>query len=315
MRIRRLIFFGYGPLLGNLAMWVTVYFLLGIEALLILSTSYFLVAACYGFTALPIRVLMQSRRKAPPDVWHETHRILWKAEAITMLGGAAIGVAIAFLLNALGHSALMTATLLILSGLPARYSGPLRAYSWFRPFYHNCRTFSGAVLVFLAIYIFNDIYAAAIAIALREWLAVLIIAFSRSPVLMGGKTSKKRANKSIKPPRLRDFARTAPLSSNKRMFYLIGKYGLAMIFGPLGIILAKTGRFAINDDKLKSPFLLSVTIAVISMVGCAIMVAIYVDQRLLLLTAFLFRISASAINACVWQMVRKATYRRPQSRP
>ena len=291
----------YGPLIGYIILWGSVFYFFNSEALFLLMTAYFYTAAAYGLSTAPSKILILQRKRSSLSVWKKTLRIVWNVECITALFGIAIASLLYVLLKTQGHAELSLCFLGILAGLPARYSGPLKARSRLRKYYQLMRSWGGVILSLIALWIFGTVFSVVIALALREWLATAFLYLSLPQVHYDSRSTKN----TLKPPRLYDFANVTPDRSNRRMYYLISKYGSVLLIGPIGVILSKAGRILIDPQRLRTPLAISWAIGIFCCAGGLFSIVYFSDIKALFFGAFFLRIGTAALSSAIWQTIRQ----------
>lgn len=212
-----------------------------------------------------------------------------------MIAGLLTALAIVAAYAGLGRNEIVLPAIIQALGLPARYSGPARERVRYHRSYKLFRTWSGALLVLLVLFGGGGAVAAAAALAGREWLALLGVS------LLPARGDAIRRPVLDHVPTLSEFASSTAHFSFRRMSYHVGKSLLGMLIGPMGGIIARTGRGMRLLGRKTAPKPQSIIVvrlmAVGATAGAFVVAALIKGPGSLVVSASLLRIGGVAIRA------------------
>lgn len=297
---RRLVAGEYGPLIGNTLLWFQIVAHLGARSAAVLMAANLCILAAFGLTGIVTLPSVRRRRGGKREVWRATLRRAWFAEALAMMAGVTALAAILATYASLGRNEIVLLALVQAMGLPARYSGPAREAVRFHQGYRLLRAWSGVVLIAAMILMDGGPLMAAAALAGREWVALFGL------MLLPHRDRPRRRIPWEGMLTLEELGGVTARSNLRRTSYHIGKSLLSIFIGPLGGLIARTGRGMriglSNKSTLPSPYLARL-IAVGAPLGGLVVAAIVKGPGALVLSTGLLRIGSVALSASFWAVV------------
>ena len=233
--VNRLISREFAPFFGNALLWSQIALHVGGKQAVMLGAANIASVSAVNLTLVATRGVIRRRRGACDEVWDQTRRRAWAIEAGSAVTCVVVVVVAALAYWGMGRDAFAMLLLIQALGVPARFNGPLRERIRFAYFYRFVRAWSGVLFVGAVLALGGNLIAAAAAVALREWLALAVMA--RLPVQDSPPTVTD-----FRRPELAEFAAATAAFSAQRVVYRIGKSILGLVFGPAGNALARTGR-------------------------------------------------------------------------
>jgi hypothetical protein len=304
--IKRLALREYLPWSALLLGWVLVAVALGLDTATQLISATLLAGAARALTQVNTGRLL--RRAGEPDPLAQTSPGYAFKVSIAGLAAGLLFIAFAMgLLVAASRTVLAHMLLLLAIGLPARYllvfaGRPRRRIIRFR----LSLALSGLALLGLAIALDLGWQGAALALALREWFAFLVVAVS--PVK---RTSKAALETPVVGPAATPWERVVEANyvrARRRLATRTSRLLLAPFIGPLAGLVIRTGRSAGADRRLaphvpqSRPALIGA--ALVLFAGGAMLLMINRDAWLGLIACSLLRAAASTAAAALWSKLR-----------
>ena len=301
----RLVFREYVPLAGLLLSFLLAVLAIGHADTVRLAAAIFIVAAARAPTILNTTGALLSRAALPPDELRRDVRFAVKADLLGLLGGAALLGVLVVTLFAIDQRIVATFSLLLGVGLPARYlMGASRS-----PRQMTVRRVAlnwGGVALMLPVLLFDlgETWAA-IAFGMREWIGLIAARLTRPS---GSKASAQLAPASDALTWPEISARTYAVS-RRRLAFRLAKSVLGATLGPVGGILARTGRGAGAHRHLerftpRDPRLVGLTAVGCTGVGMA-MLALSIEPAVALAGTSLVRFGASALATFGWSFLAR----------
>lgn len=287
----------YLPLAAWVLSWAALTAALGLSAAVVLMAANGFVQAIRSLFLLQSSDAVAVRLDCALEAKSQARKFAFRADVASLAGCLALLLPFAFLLDAGGLTNIATMMLIMSVGLPARTPGLLcfdrrwNGTAW--------RIGSAAAMVAGACLVLTlglDWMWGALVLAIREWGGLLAVWVTR----------RTQVGVAIAPTRDLHFAEIAArtsLAARRRLVYRIGKVTLSLL-GPLGSILARTGRGIGFDGRLAQSFEIRPTyIALVAMACCAAVVATLTfspDPSALLIASVIARIGAASISVLLW---------------
>lgn len=287
----------YLPLAGWILSWAALTAALGLSAAVLLMAANGFVQAIRSMFLLQSSDAVAARLEGAPEAKLQARRIAFKTDLASLAGCLAVLLPFAFLLDTSGLTDIATMVLIMTVGLPARAPGLLCfdrsgiGTAW--------RIGSAAAMVAGACVVLTlglDWMWGALVLAIREWGGLLAVWATRP----------NQASIGIAPLRDLGFAEIAArtsLAARRRLVYRIGKVTLSLL-GPVGSILARTGRGTGLDGRLAQRFEISPTyIALLALACCVAAIGTVVvshDPAALLIASVIARIGAASLSVLLW---------------
>jgi hypothetical protein len=268
-----------------------------------LSTAMSLMAANAFVQATRSLFLTQSfdaisaRHDCAPDLRARARRLALRVDIVVLLGSIALLIPLAAGMLALGLTELATMMLVIALGLPARTPAVLAL---------SRRTIGtawrmGSALTLLGggglVALFDLHWAwAALALGMREWGGFIAASF------VGG-SRPATTTASISHLGFSEIASRTSLAARRRLVYRIGKVVLSVL-GPIGSILARTGRGGGLDRRLAQSLSLNPVYVGLLAVACSAAAVVTVvmnrEPPALLIASVVARVAAASFSVLIW---------------
>lgn len=300
MHWQRLIRGEFIPLTGKLVLWGLVALVLGVTALVQLLAATLCINAAYGLCAVSTLRPVRQRIGAAPEVLGTAIRRAWALEGGSMLAGVIALFLIGAFYAGMGGGELVPLLWLMGWGLPARCSGPLK--SGMGPFLPRLlRAGVGIVLVGAVLLAEPTVANVALALAAREWVTALLMAWiprywPRAP------QSEVRTD----PPPWTEFLAVTAAVSMRRFFYQTGRSLLHVTLGPVGTILARTGRgmgLMKKTDSFARARLVAVLVTLTGMVAMVLAVRLLPATTGLAISVLMLRATSAGAGAVIWSLL------------
>lgn len=295
--VNRLVSREFAPFFGNALLWSQIALHVGGKQAVMLGAANIASVSAVNLTLVATRGVIRRRRGASDEVWHQTRRRAWTIEAGSAIACVVAVTAASLAYWAMGRGPFAMLLLIQALGVPARFNGPLRERTRFAYLYRFVRAWSGVMFVGAVLAFGGSLIAAAAAVALREWLALAIMA------LLPAQDSPPTTI-DFQSPELAEFAAATAVFSAQRVVYRIGKSLLGLVFGPAGNALARTGRgFRLQQRFNTGGLRVSRMIDALALFGTAAAFAIPAEVRgpgAILIGTTLLRIGFSALSAAFW---------------
>lgn len=287
----------YLPLACWILSWTALTAALGLSAAVLLMAANGFVQAIRSLFLLQSSDAVAARLDGAPEVKSQARRVAFMADVASLIGCMTLLLPFAFLLNTIGLPDVSSMVLIMFIGLPARAPGLL----YLDPCGNGAAWRIGAAAAMVAgaclvLTLGLDWMWGALVLALREWGGLLAVWATR----------RTQASTAIAPARDLSFveiaARTS-LAARRRLVYRIGKVTLSLL-GPLGSILARTGRGTGLDGRLAQRFGIKPTyIGLLALACCGAAVATVTvshEAAALLIASVIARIAAASLSVLVW---------------
>lgn len=293
---QRLVIREYGPLVAWVAAWLIVGASVGhADAIRLLAAIAFVRCARYltGPTSAP---LLRSRMSALGKVHGPARRTVLMVELAALAASVIVLALLIQLLLAADQQITAGFCLILATTLPVRVLMPLAAGRRIEELYQPLVSVAGLVLAGLAWVVDGSLIGFAVAFAAREWIA-LALAY----VIARRREANETPPESLK---WRQVADQSHLSARRRFTYRVSKNLLKFVFGPFGVIAARTGRGFRMDRKLerfvpRSAWALG--FLTLGLIGTGVALILLVPKpALLVVAATLMRVGASAGNILIW---------------
>lgn len=297
--LRRLASREYLPLVGWLLCWVIIAAGIGHADAARLLAATMLVRAARSLTVMETAAAMRRRHGAEPRIYRKSLIRALRIEAVALLAGAAVLALLIAGLFAIGQDKAALMTMLVGIGLPARHLAPAGGGRRRPGLFHLTLAWSGLLLALGAILADLGPAAVAVAMGLREWVAVLAM------LLPGIRPPPHPEPKPVTEPlTLREVASITSARARERLTYRIGKSLLVSVLGPFGAIIARTGRgvgMHRRFERLTPKKVLPILILALASGATAILIQVLLAKpATLILSASLIRICAGAGSVLLW---------------
>ena len=293
---RRLLLREFIPLGAWLATWGLIGWAIGPADAVRLFAANTFVQSARGLTALEM-VGTLSRRIGQPAL-RPSRRLALKLDLIVLVATIAVVGALAALLEWRGMAVAAFMVLLVAVGLPARHPGGVLVVSRDRdvPWRMGAALIGvgGAALVWWQSW---DWWAAALVLGARDW----------GGLLLTGLFGNRRAVHEQPDERNISFAELAmrtEAAARRRLTYRMVKSVLGGLLGPVGTVIARTGRGARLDARISRMIPRHRGgMAVLTLVAAGAMtffLAVATEPATLVLASVAARIAASGGSALLW---------------
>lgn len=288
----------YLPLAGWLLIWVAVAAAFRPADVARLLAATLFTRAVREFTALDTGSGMRRRVTASAEVARRSLRLAVRVEVLSLIAGLLL---LAFLVGALvlldqERAAWLTG--ILAAALPARHFAPANRGRRRGGLYRLGAAWGGLALILVVIVVEGGIGWAAAALAAREWIALALVLFPAFRPRAAIEVSQRED-----VLRWREVAAITAGRARHRLNYRVTK-GLLSIFGPIGTVIARTGRGVGAHRRLdryvpqrRAPVALLGLGAGAAAIGALFAVR---EPATLILAAGLFRISGAATSAAAW---------------
>lgn len=299
-RLKRLALQEYGPWAGSALSWVLVLVAVGTADAARLLAAGVLIRSLRYLTAPSTQVALTRRIGASAAVRHQAMLGALRLEGTMLALTALLFAALILTLQALAPPKTVQLCLLVALGLPARFLYPLAGGRRYAPIARLALTWGGASLALIAWFAGAGLTGFALALAAREWIAL-------GAALLLARTEPPRTAKTSVPSWRRMAARSYRMA-RRRFGYRIGKGILTAFLGPIGNLLARTGRGVGVTRSLEphvptSPPLLG-TLAVGGTAAALGLIAWWPEPSIHVVAASLFRIAAASGSILLWRPFR-----------
>ena len=295
-------------------MWATIGIALGARSLALLATANLCVNAARGSTTVSTYLPLRGLRKADRKLYQVAQARAWWLELASALAGLAVLSSVVTLYFWFGATHLLSLLWIMGIGLPARCNGPIRACAHSRYFARSARAGFGVVVVAAVAMIEPRLDWIAAALAAREWLTTLAIAFSAK---IGGtgqageaqdeQSCFKTAPTSVDlPPSGADFIRFSALLSRRRLIFNASRSILHLVFGPFGTATARVLRHARVFRNVSGHRHVQSTLPVFAagtIAASMLLVWLVPGPGALLASAFLLSLGLQATSATAWTLL------------
>jgi hypothetical protein len=283
------------PMAGSVLTWLIVAAAVGHANAVRLLTALVLVRSARMYTQTDSHVLFRQWVGAEKTVYRKTRRRVVRIELASIAVALAIMVLITGYLHAIGQDRMAMLTAIVAPGLPARHLAALRgrrALTGFR----LALAFLGPLLVGIVLLVHPDLRLFAVAILLREWLALAIV------LLLPGMRPPLAAPPREEPLSLLEVAAMTAARSRNRFAYRVGRTILGFV--PFGGIVARTAR-SVGAHRRLAPWTGRsvwpiIAVALGTLAGAVIVPIALAKPATLIGAASLLRISASAGNTLLF---------------
>lgn len=286
----------YLPLAGWVLLWaaVTAAFRPPDVVRLLAATQF--VRALRELVAMDTGAAMRRRYAADARTIARSMRVAIRVEAATLVISLMVIACFIALLVALDQPRAAWLTAILSFAIPARHFAPANRGHRRPGLFSVASSWSGLGLILLVILFDLGLEAAAWAMALREWLAL-------AAVLLLKPSLAPPTPQTSEPLKWREIAATTAALARHRLAYRVSK-GLLSVFGPLGSVVARTGRGVGAHRKLdrftpRRPW--SVALLAAGLAAWAFGALFLVrEPATLVLAAGLLRVAAAATSTAVW---------------
>ena len=239
---RRLATREYLPWTGLVACWVIIAIAVGhADAARLFAASAF-VRSMRHLTGPSTMPALRKRLEAGPAAERQALRTAVLTEALALVAALAVLGAVIALLLATGQATTAALCGLLAAGLPARFMMPLALRGKVPNLHRLFLSWSGAVLALGAWLIEGTLVAMAVALALREWVAVaLSAATGRAP------PARREPAGTLS---WHEIAADSHGRARRRLAYRFTKGLLSVALGPFGSLAARSGRGVRLDHRL-----------------------------------------------------------------
>jgi hypothetical protein len=285
-------------MVGTILTWLVVASAVGPADAVRLLSATILVRAARTAVTLDTGTAMRRRHGSPSKVYRKSMRRAIRLEIASLAVAAILLLGLLGWLFAIGQDRLAEMTALVAIGLPVRHFAPAAGGRRRVGLFQSALAWSGFALAGVAVAAGLDVTMVAIALGLREWIA---LAFVLTPALHPPADPDARATPT--PLTWTEVASITAGRGRHRLTYRLSRIALGL-FGPLGAALARTGRglgLHRRLERVAPKSVIPVALLAAGSAGAAFILPFVLEKPgTLLISASLLRVAAAAISVLVW---------------
>ncbi len=293
---RRLVLREFIPLGAWLATWGLLGWAIGPADAVRLFAANTFVQSARGLTALEMVGTLS--RRIGQSALRPSRRLALKLDLVVLLATFAVVGVLAAFLDWRGMTVAALMVLLVAVGLPARHPGGVLVVRRDRdvPWRMGAALVgvSGAALVW---WLGGDWLAAALVLGLRDWGGMLLTA------LFGNRRALHEEPQE-RPITFAELAMRTEAAARRRLTYRMAKSVLGGLLGPVGTVIARTGRGARMDARISRMIPRHRGgMALLTLVAAGVMIfflLVATEPSTLVLASVAARIAASGGSALLW---------------
>lgn len=287
----------YVPFAAWLLAWAAITSAVGLSTTIYLMTAHGFTQAVRSLFSTQSFAAMSARFDCDAGLRARARKLALRVDFLVLFGCIALLFAMAAATSALGLPELAAMMLVLGIGLPARTPGILLAgrRNIGTPWQMGSTLILVAGTGFVAMFDLHWVYAA-LALGLRDWGGLIAVWLTRRP---------PAATISMAMPELAfpEIACRTSAAARRRLVYRIGKLAFSM-FGPIGSVLARTGRGGGFDHRLARRLSVSTAqIGLLALASSAVVVGTIILSRepaALLIASVAARLAAASISVLIW---------------